>query len=255
MSPPAPALSRRSPLFLSLFHPYTRHALGQGLDGVRLRGLATLQRCVAEGPVLLAATHVSTWDALVILALDGILGTTGHALMDAQNLERLPFFGWIGAVPIDRSAPGRARSGMKTAAALLQGPGDVMWIFPQGRQRPPSARPLDLQPGVRLLYRMAGATLLPISLAYHFGDAEVPGAWLDVGEPLPPGALPGREVVPWLDAQLCAGLDRILAAATATADHGAPPDAGGHALLLPSRRSRPENGLGARILNLFGGSS
>ncbi len=244
--------SRRSPAFVWAFRHYARHSLATGLDGLRVRGLDRLQAAAAAGPLLLAPTHVATWDALVILVLDGLMGARGHALMDARNLEALPFFGWLGALPLDRSAPGRARSGLKAAAAQLQGPGDTVWVFPQGRQRPAAARPLDLQPGLRLLARMAPATLVPVSLAYHFADAEVPVAWVDVGEPAPPGSLGGREVLPWLDHQLCAGLDRILAAATAAADDRAPPGAGGHALVLPSRRSRPENGLGARILNTIG---
>jgi 1-acyl-sn-glycerol-3-phosphate acyltransferase len=196
---------RRKPWFLALARRYVRRRFRREFDGFHVEGLERIRALVAREPVIVASTHVAWWDALFAIQMDWLLGTETYCLMDADNLKRLPFFGWVGAVPLDRSSPKRALKDMKAAATLLDRPGRVLWIFPQGRQRPAHLRPLDLQPGVRWLARTSGARTVPLALNYLFREGPAPAVVSSFGEPI--GAR--EDLVSRLDAELRGGLDRI----------------------------------------------
>jgi 1-acyl-sn-glycerol-3-phosphate acyltransferase len=119
----------------------------------------------------------------VVVLVDAALGTESYCLMDAENLERLPFFGWIGAVSLRRLEPRLALADLKQHAELLDRPGRVVWIFPQGKQRPAHLRPLELQRGVSVLATASGARVLPLSLSYAFRERAEPAVVLTFGAP------------------------------------------------------------------------
>lgn len=231
----------RSAWFLRLARPYARRLIGRSLDGLHASGLEAARALVAEQPVIFAANHVAWWDPMLLLPLDEALGAEGYALMDAANLARLPFFGWVGAIPLDRSSPVASRSGLKGAVSLLSGPGRSVWIFPQGRQRPSWLRPLDLKPGARLLARLSRAAVVPVSLTYAFREAPQPAAVVCFGAPLQPRR---QDLMAALEAALVDGLarnDRFIEGATE-----------GYTTLVRSRARRSEDGVGARILARIG---
>ena len=221
---------RRVPWFVRLGRRYVRRSLQRGLDGVMVAGLSSARQVAAERPVILAANHVGWWDSFLVITLDEALGTEGYALMDAASIQRMPYFAWLGALPLDLSSP---RAGLRQAAALLNGAGRAVWIFPSGRHRPPHLRPLEFQPGVRLLARLAPeAAVVPIAVQYAFAESPAPGAWVHVGGPVP---------VKDLEAAVEAGLahiDRALAGG----------DASEFSVVVHGKKRPPEQGVGARIL-------
>ena len=228
--------SLRRPWFLAMVRRYVRRTLARRMDGVHVAGLEQTRALAARGPLVLAPNHVAWWDPFLLVALDEALGTEGYALMDAANLRKLPFFGWLGAVPLDRSSPGAAGAGLRDAAARADRPGRALWLFPQGRQRPAHLRPLGLKPGIVTLARLADAPVVPVSLAYPFREAPEPAAAIVFGEPL----LPGRsDLLSTLEQRIVAGLERI--------DHFAE---GAQTMdtLIDSRSRSPQHGLGARLL-------
>lgn len=241
LRPPRPPRDTRSPTFLRLVRPYVRRRISRELDGLWVSGLEPLRARLAGGPLLLAPTHVSWWDAFLLVALDEALGAEGWCLMDADNLARLPFFGWIGALPLDRTGGGRARRGLEFAAAKLSGPGKALWVFPQGRQRPAHLRPLGLEPGVRLLQRLTQAPVVPISLNYLFREGERPAAFAAIGRPVEGDLLPG------LEASLVQGLDAI--------DRFVDRGQGDFLPLVAPHGARSEAGRGARLLRQLGGAT
>ena len=190
------------PLARRLFRGVARRRIAAELDGLHVCGLELAQAALARGPVIFAATHVSWWDSLVLLALAEALGADGRALMDAANLEALPFFRWVGALPVDRSGPGRARRGLHDAAAFLAAPGRALWVFPQGRQRPAHLRPLGLERGIDLVARSSGATIVAVGLNYGFRDLDRVAAVACFEAPRPVGAAD-------LEADLIRALGRI----------------------------------------------
>jgi len=197
---------RRKPWFWALARRYVRRKLARQLDGLHVEGLEQARALVAREPLIIAATHVAWWDALVTIAMADLLGGESYCLMDADNLRRLPFFGWVGAVPLDRRSPKQALRDLKGAATLLDRPGRVMWIFPQGRQRPAHLRPLELQPGVRWLTKASGVRVLPMSLGYAFREAPEPAVVASFASPIQPA--PG-DLLPELEERLVDGLCRI----------------------------------------------
>lgn len=225
------------PWFRTLARRYARRRICRGLDGLHVRGLAQTRDLLADSPVLLAANHVAWWDALLLLPLDEALGGGGRALMDQANLNRMPFFSWVGAIPLDRSSPIRSRDGLRTAAHHLSDPGSSLWIFPQGRQRPAWLRPLQLQRGVRLVASLSNAPIVPVSIQYGFREIDRPAAVVDFGPPLP-----ARSPLAKLEETICAGLDRIDRFFEGETDDYRP-------LLSPPPR-RSEDHLGTRLLTL-----
>lgn len=223
-------------LYRTVFTTYARWAIGRGLDGLWVRGLPFAREALARGPVILAATHVSFWDGMLLMPLDHALGRPGRAWMDAQNLAAVGYLRPLGVVPIDRSSPARMRAGLREAAAWLSAPGRALWVFPQGRQRPHHLRPLGLLRGHELLARASGAITVPIGLGYGFREADVPAAVVSFGAPVP-----------------AEGLEEAITNELAAVDRFLDDGAGGFEALVASRKVRTDKAPHARALAaLFG---
>jgi len=199
------AVPTRQPWAARALAAVARRRFAHDLDGLFVAGLDEARALIAEQPVILAATHVSWWDPMALLVLDQALGADGRALMDAENLRRLPFFGAVGAIPVHRNGDrGALRRDLNAAVACLDRPTRVLWIFPQGRQRPATTRPLGLEPGVRLVARLAGVPVVPVALRYGWREADRPTALAHFGPALDPT---DKRLLDHLDAALTQGLD------------------------------------------------
>ncbi len=150
-----------------------------GLDGVFVAGRENLEHAMAEGPVVVACSHQSWWDGLIVAWLAQRWKLELMVAMRADNLERWPFFEAFGAVGIAGSA------GIRQCVARLQKPGDLLWTFPQGTYRDPGTRPLGLQRGSVWIARQAGAVLLPVALGYRFGQQPRVRALMSMAAPIP----------------------------------------------------------------------
>lgn len=197
---------RRKPAFVALARRYVQRRLAREFDGFFIEGLDRARELAAGEPLILAANHVAWWDALLAIQLDWLLGAESYCLMDAENLRRLPFFGWTGAVPLRRDVARAAHADLRAAATLLDRPGRMLWIYPQGHQRRAHLRPLGLHSGVRLLARDSGARVLPMSLDYAYREAPVPAIVASFSEPIDAIQAP---LLPTLEARLCEGLQRV----------------------------------------------
>lgn len=228
--------------FRTVFGWYVRRRIQRGLDGLWVRGLDHAARALAAGPVVLAATHVAWWDGMLLAPLDDALGRTGRVWMEAENLRRLPFLGALGFLPVDGSSNAALRQSIREASAWLTAPRRALWVFPQGRQRPPWLRPLGLEPGAAWLARRTGAALLPVALAYGFREAPVPAAVVSIGEAVEPDA---RALEAALVEELTA-TDRFLDSGDARLVVGGHPP--GFTALVGSTARGAQHGLGARML-------
>lgn len=223
--------------YRTLFTAYARWSIGRKLDGLWVRGVHHAREAIARGPVILATTHVSWWDGILLMPLDHALGRPGKAWMDAQNLQAVRFLAPLGVVPIDRRSPAAMRAGVRDAAAWLSAPGRALWVFPQGRQRPHHLRPLGLQRGHEILARSSGAAVVPVGLGYGFREADVPAAVVSFGP-----------VTTSLEEALATELDAV----DAFLDRGE----GGFEPLVASRKVRTDKAPHARLLDsLIGGAS
>ena len=239
--------TKRSALFLALARRYGRRRLRRSFEAFLASDLDAVRRLASETPLVVAANHVAFWDPFLVVALDEALGTESYCLMDAHNLARLPFFGWIGAVALDRSSPRAALAHLHASAALADRPGRLLWIFPQGRQRPADARPLGLEHGVRLLARDTGLPVLPVAFDYRFHEAPRPYALARIGEPFTFAEAPGAAFLPELERRLVEGLERT----RLFADAG--PSAVPELRPLVGRGPGERLPFGARLLGWLGG--
>ncbi|RME21616.1 MAG: hypothetical protein D6798_17720 [Deltaproteobacteria bacterium] len=230
-------------LLRSAFTAVVRWRVWRDLGGVWVRGLADVEGLRSRGPVLFAANHVCWWDAMLLPLLDAPLGGRGRVLMDAANLARLPYFGALGALRLDSSDLATVRAGLRSAVTVLDGPGDSLWIFPQGRQVPVHRRPLGLRRGVHHIARSSGAPAVPVSLYYGWGQGPRPVALVEFGPPLVAGTR--SAFMAELEARLVAGLDAAEAALAVG------PAQCGYAPLVHGRQSSPETGLGSRLLQVL----
>ena len=243
----------RRPAFLSFARVYSRRRVAHGLDGLWVSGLEQARRALAARPLIFAASHVAWWDPLLLLVLDEALGGTGWAVMDAENLRRLPFMGWVGALPLDRSSHDRSRQCLEASADLLDRPGRALWIFPQGRQRPANLRPLDLKPGISVVHARNPVDVVTVSLNYFFLERDRPAAVAHFSAPIAGSALGGSSVLPAVEDSLLDGLAAIDSATLAATDgrrartHPDDPLPGFAPLVRPAHTAN-QDGLGERLL-------
>ena len=167
-------------LFEALFRPWMRGRLG----GIYLTGLPAGRQDGTS--VLLAANHVSWWDAFILREVQRRSGAACPiiTLMDAGELRRFPFFRWMGVVGL-RPTPGALRSALKQVAAFRKAGPTWVSYFPQGRIWPSWRRPLVFQGGVERFARvLAPCAVWPVGLHLEPLAGVRPAAFVAVGEPL-----------------------------------------------------------------------
>ncbi len=197
----------KSRWFNAWFARHARSRIEATFGRVLVAGRERAEAATREGPIVAVLNHSTWWDALVVLWLSEIvLATDGYALMDAKNLRRLPFFTRVGAFGVDLEDPRDGARGIRHAVRLLEAPRDVVWVFPEGRERSPF-EPLELQPGAAQIARVAKKTrVMPVGLRYVFGERERPDLFVSFGE-----AEPGARTAPEGVAQQKRGLETELA--------------------------------------------
>ncbi|MCK6506186.1 lysophospholipid acyltransferase family protein [Myxococcota bacterium] len=201
--------ARTWPAFRRWFTGHARARLRQAFGAVRVLGLEPARALAQERPLLVVANHQAWWDPLVALVLSDALGTDGQAMMDARNLRRLPFFRLVGAFGVDLDDPRDGALVLRYAARQLSSPGRLVWVFPQGAERPGGLRPLGFVAGSAVLARLAPqAAVLPVGVRYVFGPREHPDLVVSIGAPVP-GAGRGEEQRRAQEAAVEAELDRI----------------------------------------------
>ena len=131
----------------------------------RIRIEGAIGEIPREGPVILAANHVSNADPVVIGAwLTPALGRRIHWLGKREMFD-WPIVGWMartgGVVPVDRAAADV--EAFRMARRVLEA-GHVLMIFPEGTRSPDGElqRPKD---GLAMLALRTGATIVPIGVS------------------------------------------------------------------------------------------
>ena len=199
--------AKKSQIFDAWFARHARGRFARSFEAVRVRGLEGLRATTREAPVLVVSNHTSWWDPLVTLLVSHAVGTDGYALMDAKNLRRLPFFARVGGFGVDLTDATDGAAAIRYAAKLLDRPGRLVWIFPQGTERPITARPLRFMGGSAAIARVARrARVVPVALRYELGPTERPTLYVAIG-----GAVPMERDVSAARAQHEAAVERGLA--------------------------------------------
>lgn len=146
---------------------YVKRRLKRDFFDVRLIDRTEVTAPLLRGPVIFAINHVCWWDPMVLVQLAAHLSIHGYCLMDATNLKDLPFFRWVGAIPIDRTSKFSAYRDLARSVENVNGPGQALAIFPHGDQRP-AHLPLEFRRGVALLAKKSGFPVVPLAFRYDF---------------------------------------------------------------------------------------
>lgn len=182
--------AQKSPLFEAFFSAHVQGRLRSSFSSLLLGGAEHVTRVAATRPVLWVGNHTSWWDPLVIYHLSRRhFAVDGHAMMDARNLRKLPFFAKIGAFGVDLSSRDDGAESVRYAASLLDRPRRMVTIFAQGKERTVTARPLGFRRGAGEVARLATeAAVLPFAVRYEVGGDERPRIFLRFGAEVERGA-------------------------------------------------------------------
>ena len=137
--------------------------VARAVTRVRIEGDAS--RIPRDGPVILAANHVSNADPVIVGAwLTPRLGRRIHWLGKREMFE-WPIVGWMarngGVVPVDRG--GADLEAFRLAERVLEA-GHVLMVFPEGTR----SRTAELQTpkdGLAMLALRTNATVVPIGVS------------------------------------------------------------------------------------------
>lgn len=174
-------------------------------------GVQGAEHLPSHGPVLLAPTHRSRWDALMLPHAAGRRVTGRDCRFMVSSDEMVGLQGWflhrLGCFPVNPRKP--AAASLRLAVELLQA-GQQLVVFPEGRIEQ-SDQPLRLMPGLARLAALAegqgvSVPVVPVGIAYghpqpRFGDR----AALCFAEPLRLQGQ-GREAAAALNADLLRSL-------------------------------------------------
>ena len=118
-------------------------------------------RVPKTGPLLVLANHQSYLDPVVV----GLTFPRTLIYLARKSLFRNRYFTWLirslNAVPIDQEGVGK--EGLRTIIEQLQR-GRAVLVFPEG-ERTLTGRMNPLKPGIHLIIKRTGATILPVGIA------------------------------------------------------------------------------------------
>jgi 1-acyl-sn-glycerol-3-phosphate acyltransferase len=170
--------------FEHFFAWHVRRRFKRRFSAVRVKNLAALKQ---NAPILVVSNHTSWWDSLVFFDLFfRTLHLDAYAMMDARNLRKIPLLGWIGAFGVELKDKADGERAVDYAAQLLDRPGRVVLIFPQGSERPFTERPLAFKPGAQRIAERCQTLIIPVALRYEHGSKEKPEALVNIGDPIAP---------------------------------------------------------------------
>jgi 1-acyl-sn-glycerol-3-phosphate acyltransferase len=119
-----------------------------------------------QGPVIIAANHISYFDPLCLAVFIDTAGREVRFLAKSE-LYRNPLLGWLlrsaGQIPVYRESRDAARSLQDAVAAMREGAAVV--IYPEGTTtRNPDFSPMKAKTGVARLAALTGAPVVPVGI-------------------------------------------------------------------------------------------
>jgi 1-acyl-sn-glycerol-3-phosphate acyltransferase len=125
-----------------------------------------LEHIPRQGPVIIAANHISYFDPLCLGVFIDAAGRKVRFLAKSE-LYRNPLLGWVlrsaGQIPVYRESRDAARSLQDAVAAMRDGA--AVAIYPEGTTtRNPDFSPMKAKTGVARLAALTGAPVVPVGM-------------------------------------------------------------------------------------------
>src|SRR2546425_12368419 len=179
--------ARKFPLGRRLVWELIERSFRKYFDGVyfRMRGTYTDEQR-ATLPMLICANHSSWWDGYVIALVERLLNVDGYLMVEEAQLSRYFFFAWIGCFSVNRQDARSALQSLQYAIKLLkEGPGRMVWLFPQGEISPNDRRPLVFFTGAAYIARATYPALLyPLAIRIEYLVEQRPALFISLGVPM-----------------------------------------------------------------------
>lgn len=168
-----------------LFRRHAQSRVFGTFGSIHLHGAEHMRNAAQTRPVVAVANHSSWWDGMMLIMVsEQLVPTDAYVMMDAANLRRLPFFAGLGAFGVELTSRRDGAAAVRYAADLLDKPGRLVWVFPQGQERPAHERPLRFSSGAARIASLSGALTVPVAFSYVFGGRERPDVYVSIGAPL-----------------------------------------------------------------------
>lgn len=182
----ASAVPKISPWLAAWFGRYAHGYVRRHFHAVRVSRAGMPARDFAE-PLVVFGNHSSWWDPLIglILARRFFPNRELFAPMDEAALARYRFFARLGFFGVEMDSPRGGARFLRTSEAILQRPGAMLWLTPQGRFADARERPIGFKPGIgHLAARSAGAAFLPVAVEYPFWHERTAEVLVHFGAPV-----------------------------------------------------------------------
>ncbi len=171
-----------------LAHAILQRAIGKRFHAVWSHGAEHLAALPKNRGVLVCVNHTNWWDGFVLSNWLHPYRTRferdQYLAMEQENLARYRMLGKMGAFGLELRDPRKLVAGMRRAVHLLKEPGTLVWMFPQGVIRHPTA-PIRIKPGANLLASRAKVPILPAALRYEWLVESRPSVMIRFAPPLP----------------------------------------------------------------------
>lgn len=168
-----------------MFAAYANRYVRRRFHAIRILKTGMPPRDVSL-PLVIYINHAAWWDPLICLHLAQRYFTdrTSYAPIDAAALQRYSFFKRLGFFGIEQKSMRAATKFLRTAAAILTSPRNILWLTPQGCFTDVRERPLRLEHGIgELAARLENVLFLPLAIEYTFWTEPRPEILLSFGEP------------------------------------------------------------------------
>jgi 1-acyl-sn-glycerol-3-phosphate acyltransferase len=139
-----------------IFRPYLRNVLKRTFQSIQLYG--ECPEVPQNRSILLLPNHSSWWDGFIIYFLNNrYWKKTPFVMMEEKQLNRFSFFNRLGAFSVRPGDPEDVQKTLAYSAGLLENPGHLVFLFPQGSLLPWNRRPLRFRTGYEHILSMTSA--------------------------------------------------------------------------------------------------
>ena len=167
--------------FESVFRPW----MSRRMD-VRVAGLPS--DLPNDRPLLVVANHVSWWDGFLVREVQRRVRPNAplYTVMLQQELDKRWFFRPMGGLGLTPGSLTSVRQLIRQLADLRgRQPNAVVSFFPQGKIWPSFRRPLEFEPGLRVVMQtLSPCVVLPLALHIEPGNRVKPTAYESAGPPV-----------------------------------------------------------------------
>lgn len=152
---------KKNPLLFLIIHYYVKWIVSRHFNEVLFNDIEVNK----NKSILLIANHYSFWDALILYVVNNrLFKKKFHVMVLEETLKKERFLKYNGAFSINKNSRDILVS-LDFAAKLLEDPGNLVLIFPQGRLYPNFVNHIHFESGIMRIIQKAQGKFQPVFAA------------------------------------------------------------------------------------------